>query len=127
MIITNHTIERTKLVKEALYNNGATDVAFGALTYAAFCSGVDPSFDTRTAYERSLNISEGIRQEIDNADEQTATYVQRVVDGIKSHPDYGPNSPLYVQCGYTAQNQRRSGLTRPANNTPPTGEAPSGS
>ncbi len=123
MIITNHTVERTKLVKEALLNNSATGIAFGALTYDTFCSGVAPSFDTRTAYERSLNVSEGIRQEIDNADEQSAPYVQRMVDGIKCHPDYGPNSPLYVQCGYTAQNQRRSGLTRPANNTPPTGES----
>ena len=35
-------------------------------------------------------------------------------DAIRCHPDYGPNSALYVQCGYVADNQKKSGLTRPA-------------
>lgn len=112
MIIKNHIIDRAILVNQALQNNEATEVEFGTLTYTAFCSGIAASFDLRADYEQRLSIAEGVRQEINNADAQTATYVQRMVDAIRSHPDYGPNSALYVQCGYVALNQRRSGLTR---------------
>jgi len=56
----------------------------------------------------------GQRQEIDNADLDTAEHVAHMRDAIRCHPGYGPNSALYVQCGYIADNQKKSGLTRPA-------------
>jgi hypothetical protein len=56
----------------------------------------------------------GERQEIDNADIDTVDQVHHMRDAIRCHPDYGPNSALYVQCGYVADNQKKSGLTRPA-------------
>lgn len=112
MIIKSYPAERATLVKEAWQNSQLTGIAFGGLTYEQFCSGIAPTYETRAAYAQTLNIAVGQRQAIDNADEGTSSLVQRVVDGIKSHPDLGLNSPFYCQCGYVPKNQRRSGNTR---------------
>ena len=120
MIIKSYPYEKAGVVKDAWVNSEATGVAFGGLTYEQFCSGVAPSHDTRVDYSQTLNVAVGQRQAIDNADEDTGDLVQRVVDGIKSHPDYGINSPFYAQCGYVPKNQRRSGNTRgPGEPEPP--------
>jgi hypothetical protein len=137
MVRKNNTIQRAALMKEALQNNNATGVDFAGMNYAQFVSGVAPSFDQREEYEGNLMLAVGQRQEIENADENSATYVTHMRDAIRCHPDYGPNSALYVQCGYIADNQKKSGLTRGqgeadetngTNDTngeipPPTGEA----
>jgi hypothetical protein len=112
MIRKNKVIEKAALMKEALQNNNATGVDFAGMNYAQFVSGVAPSFDQREEYEGNLMLAVGQRQEIENADENSATYVTHMRDAIRCHPDYGPNSALYVQCGYIADNQRKSGLTR---------------
>ncbi len=114
MIIKNQKVQRADLMKAALENNNATEVDFAGMTYAQFCSGVAPSFAKRKHYEESLMTAAGQRQEIDNADLDTAEHVAHMRDAIRCHPDYGPNSALYVQCGYVADNQKKSGLTRPA-------------
>ncbi len=114
MIIRNHTVERAHLMQAALEQNNATGVDFAGMTYAQFCSGVAPSFAKREQYEESLMTAAGQRQEIDNADLDTAEHVAHMRDAIRCHPDFGPNSALYVQCGYVADNQKKSGLTRPA-------------
>ena len=113
MTIKNRTVERAHQMKAALENNNATEVDFAGMGYAQFCSGVAPSFAKREQYEESLLTSAGQRQEIDNADLDTAEHVAHMRDAIRCHPDYGPNSALYVQCGYVADNQKKSGLTRP--------------
>ena len=121
MIIKNRTVERAHQMKAALENNNATGVDFAGMDYAQFCSGVAPSFAKREQYEESLMTAAGQRQEIDNVDLDTAEHVAHMRDAIRCHPSYGPNSALYVQCGYVADNQKKSGLTRP------TGEEQTGS
>ena len=128
MNIKNYNVIRARLMQEAMLNNNATGVAFAGYSYNQFLTGIAPSFDKREEYAASLMLAVGQRQEIDNADENTAKIVTRTRDAIRSHPDFGPNSALYVQCGYIADNQKRSGLTR-GNNAdapPPSGVAPSG-
>ena len=127
MTIKNNNVKRARLMSEALVNNNATGMAFAGYSYDQFLSGIAPSFDKREEYSASLMLAVGQRQEIDNADEITAKIVTRTRDAIRSHPDYGPNSALYVQCGYVADNQKRSGLTRNNNEDapPPSGAAPS--
>ena len=112
MIIKNRTVERAHQIKAALENNNATEMDFAGMGYAQFCSGVAPSFAKRKQYEESLMTAAGQRQEIDNADLDTAEHVAHMRDAIRCHPGYGPNSALYVQCGYIADNQKKSGLTR---------------
>lgn len=122
MNINNKMVHRADLMTNALIQNQATGVAFGGLSYSEFSSGIAPSFEKRVAYDQSLMTSEGLYQEIQNADITTAEHVILYRDAIRSHPDYGPNSALYVQCGYVADNQKRSGLTRRSADEPtPTG------
>jgi hypothetical protein len=112
------------MIKEALTHSNATGIAFAGIPFPDYCSGIEPSFERREAYERWWMEGEGIRQGIANADIQTAELNSLYRDGIRSHPDYGPNSTLYVQCGYVADNQRRSGLTRRSSEElPATGSA----
>ena len=118
MIIKNRTVERAHQMKAALENNNATGVDFAGMDYAQFCTGVVPSFAKREYYEESLMTAAGQRQEIDNADLDTAEHVAHMRDAIRCHPEYGSNSALYVQCGYVADNQKKSGLTRPAGEEP---------
>ena len=128
MTIKNNNVKRARLMQEAMLNNNATGVAFAGYSYDQFLSGIAPSFDKREEYSASLMLAVGQRQEIDNADENTSKILNSTRDAILSPPDYGPNSALYVQCGYVADNQKRSGLTR--NNSedspPPSGVAPGG-
>jgi len=113
MKIINQNVKRARLMSEALVNNNATGVAFAGYSYDQFLSGIAPSFDKLDEYSASLMLAVEHRQEIDNADEITARVVTRTTrDAIRIHPDYGPNSAVYVQCGYVADNQKRSGLTR---------------
>ena len=113
MIIKNQKVERAHLMKAALENNNATGVDFAGMDYAQFCSGVAPSFAMREQYVESLMTAAGQRQEIDNADLDTAEHVAHMRDAIRCHPDYGPNSALYVQCGYVADNQKKAGSPGP--------------
>lgn len=84
-------------MSEDLVNNNATGVAFAGYSYNQFLSGIAPSFDKREEYAASWMLAVGQRQEIDNADEHTTKIVPRTRDAIRSHPDFGPNSALYVQ------------------------------
>ncbi len=127
MIIKSYIAERATLVKEAWHNSQLTGLAFGGFTYDEFCSGIAPSYEARADYAQTLNLAVGQRQAIDNADETTAEILQHVVDGIKSHPGQGLNSPFYRQCGYIPKNQRRSGNTRGSSGTEELTLPPSGS
>ncbi len=115
----NAIIRQAAILRDALHNNNATTVQFCGLNAADYLAGVGPSFDLRAEYERLKSELEGLRQRIANADLVTRELNRRLVDGIRCSPDYGPNSALYVQAGYVAHNQRRSGLARPAVETPP--------
>ena len=39
-----------------------------------------------------------------------------VVDGVRSHPQFGGNSPLYKAMGCVPKHERKSGLVRPQSN-----------
>jgi len=38
--------------------------------------------------------------------------MQRLVNGVRADPDFGPDSALYEALGYTRESERKSGLTR---------------
>ena len=106
MVRKNNTIQRAALMKEALQNNNATGVDFAGMNYAQFVSGVAPSFDQREEYEGNLMLAVGQRQEIENADENSATYVTHMRDAIRCHPDYGLPLPELGSRGKTCSTYR---------------------
>ena len=59
------------------------------------------------------------RQNRNNADEPTNDVCLAVVNGVRSHPDYGENSALYKAMGYVPKRERKSGLVRPSDATQP--------
>ena len=74
-----------------------------------------PSLDYRTEIETLERQLTAARRNRDLVDEASNTECQLVVNGIKSHRDYGENSALYKTMGYVPKDERRSGLVRPSN------------
>ena len=73
-----------------------------------------PSLDYRAEIETLERQLTAARRNRDLVDEASNTECQLVVNGIKSHRDYGENSALYKTMGYVPKDERRSGLVRPS-------------
>ena len=52
----------------------------------------------------------------DNADVVSEEIANNVVNSVKGDPAFGENSALYASFGYIRKDDRKSGLTRNANN-----------
>lgn len=90
----------------------APDKSYGGMTLAQFKTRVQPSFDARAqimTLETQLGAAMASR---DDADDESLSAAQMVVNGVKADPTEGPNSDLYGAMGYTRDNERKSGLTR---------------
>lgn len=90
----------------------APDKTFGGMTLAQFETACAPSNTTRALV---VELQDKLTQAMTNrdaADDDTATFIQRVVNGVLADPDQGPDSPLYAAFGYTRKSDRKTGLTR---------------
>ncbi len=98
----------------------APNKTFGGMTLAQFQAAVQPS----QAARQRINDLEAQRTqaqaERDRADEESLAKVQLVVNGVIGDPTEGPDSALYEAMGYRRKSERKSGLTRKRNSTPPT-------
>lgn len=101
------------------------DTVFGGVTFQHHQSGLMAYRDAEHEvawYESKLD---GARAERDLQREELNGISQRCVHGLLCHPEYGDDSPLYGQWGYTRRSERSSGLTRPENLLPTTGDGSS--
>ena len=101
----------------------AKDESFADMTLAQFKAKVKPSLDYRAEIETLERQLTAARRNRDLVDEASNTECQLVVNGIKSHRDYGENSALYKTMGYVPKDERRSGLVRPSNLEQPAAKA----
>ena len=101
----------------------AKDESFADMTLAQFKAKVKPSLDYRTEIETLERQLTAARRNRDLVDEASNTECQLVVNGIKSHRDYGENSALYKTMGYVPKDERRSGLVRPSSLEQPAAKA----
>ena len=92
----------------------ASGTQFGGLTLAQFKVKVKPSLDYRTEVATLENQLTVARQNRNNADEASNDVCLAVVNGVRSHPEFGENSALYKAMGYIPKNERKSGLVRPS-------------
>ena len=92
----------------------ASSTQFGGMTLAQFKVKVNPSLDYRTEVATLDNQLVVARQNRNNADEVSNDVCLAVVNGVRSHPDFGENSALYKAMGYIPKNERKSGLVRPS-------------
>ena len=101
----------------------AKDESFADMTLAQFKAKVKPSLDYRAEIETLERQLTAARRNRDLVDEASNTECQLVVNGIKSHRDYGENSALYKTMGYVPKDERRSGLVRPSSLEQPAAKA----
>lgn len=92
------------------------EATFAGLTLAQFKAKVKPSLDARAAVEDLDRKLDGARVDRDNADVASEEFVSNVVNSVKGDPAFGENSALYASFGYIRKDDRRSGLSRTANN-----------
>ncbi|HTD66534.1 MAG TPA: hypothetical protein VK846_08405 [Candidatus Limnocylindria bacterium] len=94
----------------------ATDATFGGLTLTQFKAKMKPSLDARDEVS-SLELKlAAARVDRNNADLVSEEITNNVVNSAKGDPSYGENSALYASFGYIRKDDRKSGLTRAANN-----------
>ena len=90
----------------------APDKSFGGMTLAQFEAATAPSKQTRAELEELEDKKTSAIARRDTADENTATKMQLVVNGVRADPTEGPDSALYAAFGYTPNSARKTGLTR---------------
>ena len=101
-------------VSTAAWEEVASSTQFGGLTLAQFKAKVKSSLDYRTEIATLENQLTVARQNRNNADEASNDVCLAVVNGVRSHPEFGENSALYKAMGYIPKNERKSGLVRPS-------------
>ena len=97
----------------------APDRTFGGLTATQFDeAAARPRAARQRIEDLNAQLTEAIAER-DAADADFALKEDRVVNGVRADPDFGPDSALYEAFGYTRQSERKSGLTR-TRKQPPT-------
>ncbi len=94
--------------------------SFGGMTFAQFQAAIQPA---QAARQRIDDLEDQLRQaqaDRDRADADFLVKAQQVVAGVLADPTEDPDSALYEAMGYRRKSERKSGLTRKRNNTPPT-------
>ena len=94
----------------------APQAVFGDMTLAQFKTKVKASLDARAEIASLESQLTAARQDRSNADPVSVETCITVVNGVRSHPQFGENSPLYKAMGYVPKNERKSGLVRPQSN-----------
>jgi hypothetical protein len=101
------------------WKSEAADKSFGGMTVVQFETEIAPSFTAR----RNLADLDAQRDREsnarDDADEHSLSKCDLIVAGVVGDPNFGPDSSLYEAMGYTRKSERKSGLTRKKDSTPP--------
>ena len=93
--------------------------SFAGMTLEQFKLKVLASQAARVQLQTSQNLAKehlALRHTTDAANLELA---HLVVNSVKGDPEEGETSGLYAAMGYVPKNQRRSGLTRRGQTTPP--------
>ena len=92
---------------------------FAGMTLEQFKAKVQPSLAAREQLSLLQSQAEDHRATRHDSDSASMELVQLVVNSVKGDPEEGETSGLYSAMGYVPKNQRRSGLTRKSQSTPP--------
>lgn len=95
--------------------------SFAGMTLEQFKAKVQPSLHVRVQLGTLRTQLKGIRAQRHDSDNTSMDLVQLVVNAVKGDPEEGETSGLYAAMGFVPKNERRSGLTRMGQATPPTG------
>jgi hypothetical protein len=93
---------------------------FAGMTLEQFKAKVQPSMDVRVQLSTLRNQTKDTRAQRLSSDVASLDLAQMVVNSVKGDPEEGETSGLYAAMGFVPKNERRSGLTRRGQSTPPT-------
>ena len=85
---------------------------FAGMTLEQFKTAVGPSLDARARLATANKQAEEAIVARDNADQQAAVVVDRVIAAFVAEDQDGYNGVLYAKLGYVRKADRGSGLTR---------------
>jgi DICT domain-containing protein len=86
--------------------------SFAGMTLEQFKAAVAPSLDARARLTAAKQQASEAMVERDNADQQTAVLVDRLIAAFVAEEEDGYNGVLYAKLGYVRKADRSSGLTR---------------
>ena len=89
------------------------------MTLEQFKAKVQPSQAAREQLVTVQSQAKDHRQLRHESDSASLELAQLVVNSVKGDPEEGESSGLYAAMGYVPKNERRSGLTRKGQATPP--------
>ena len=89
------------------------------MTLEQFKAKVQPSQAARDQLVTVQSQAKDHRQIRYESDGASLELAQLVVNSVKGDPEEGESSGLYAAMGYVPKNERRSGLTRKGQATPP--------
>jgi hypothetical protein len=89
------------------------------MTLEQFKAKVQPSQAARDQLVTVQSQAKDHRQIRYESDSASLELAQLVVNSVKGDPEEGESSGLYAAMGYVPKNERRSGLTRKGQATPP--------
>jgi|SRR2546421_546638 len=90
----------------------ASKKSFGGLTLEEFTAQVEVA---RAKRQRLAELEDQRTQalaEREQADEDVATQIERIIAGVVADPTEGPDSALYQGMGRIPKSHRKTGLTR---------------
>ncbi len=96
----------------------APAASFGGMTLAQYKAKVQPSFDARAQIKTLDDQMTAAINTRDDADSVTTATNSKVVKGVVGDPNFGDDSNLYEAMGYVRKSERKSGLSRKAQNAP---------
>ena len=87
---------------------------FAGMTLEQFKAAVGPSLDARARLATANKQAEEAIVARDNADQQAAVVIDRMIAAFVAEDEDGYNGVLYAKLGYVRKADRSSGLTRRA-------------
>jgi hypothetical protein len=88
--------------------------SFAGMTLEQFQVAVGPSLDARARLAAANRQAKEAIVDRDNADQQAAVLVDRMIAAFVAEEEDGYNGVLYAKLGYVRKADRSSGLTRRA-------------
>ena len=86
--------------------------SFAGMTLEQFKTAVGPSLDARARLVTANKQADEAIVDRDNADQEAAVLVDRMIAAFVAEEADGYNGVLYAKLGYVRKNDRASGLTR---------------
>lgn len=97
----------------------APDKIFGGVTPEAFKAAIQNSDAPRENITKLLDQIKQEEADRDAADVITMKMCDMIKKGVVADPEFGDDSALYEALGYVRKSERKSGLTRKKNSSPP--------